>query len=350
MPIQGRIPVNLRIFSRKPETFKMDAMWGMASSPPVHEVRARKAFAVDRESNSYKKTAEKWANAVPYLQKGTTRLALLFDIDDDMYDDVPNTPITGLRVYNLEQRAEGGRAYKVVTQEGYCYDLREDVLLEAIIEAGCEKGGILSGEWVWAVYHSQMRLVRVGSHLYNELLGFTNRKKAAKTCPIRATDLQVGHAYRAVSGLVGVFLGFVNFFGNDSKHQLWFKIDPYDVRIGVRIDDVLRENRNSYFHYSVVKSHSYIEHLGPVDNPPSIDHVRMVGETTLVTTHSQWERRVEMNRTRGNSYIGGFPRYLRHQSGNSNSYVALGTVTAYKGTPVVSDRIKPILRKLGEPV
>jgi hypothetical protein len=67
----------------------------------------------------------------------------------DGFEEVENTP-KKIRVFTLEHRAEGGRAYKVVTEDGYYFDMREGVLLDTLVHCGCEADGTLGGEFVSA--------------------------------------------------------------------------------------------------------------------------------------------------------------------------------------------------------
>jgi len=285
MARQGKIPENLIIYSRAAEDWTLDAMWDKTwqtdDDELVHTVTGRKAFAVDKDSKSASKTAERWSNAVKVLRKqARSRIAMLFDDVEDAYEETPNDPLKNLRVFYLEIRGEGGRAYKVIDERGYVWDLREDVLVEAMIECGIKKGGILGGEYVWAILGSQIRLVRVGSQLHKDLAVSTKRGKQKK---IGVRDLVVGGMYATKSGDMGVFCGFVHSHGNKKKRQLWLEISSYDLNptrwTGTEhvleprthqeaVDYVLSENK--FWNYKVKQSHSYIEKLADVTVPDNI--------------------------------------------------------------------------------
>ena len=207
MPIYG----DLRIFSRKAEEFTIAATGEV--------VKARKAFAVQRDSKS--KTAENWAKAIPWLAPQLDRLQILFEEDADIYEDVPNTPMKNLRLVSIEYRNRGGRAYKVVTEDGYIYDFREDPLVDVITTVGIRPGGYLNGEYVWA---SGPRLIRVGSNEYKQHVEASQRKKADK---ISNKDLVPGCIYEMESGQKVVFWGWVH---SDEaprrKKGLWSDYNP----------------------------------------------------------------------------------------------------------------------------
>jgi hypothetical protein len=103
------------------------------------------------------------------------KLVINIDVPNPLFKDPTitthfNNPITNIRVAGLETRGNGGRAYKVVIDDLYYFDLREDVLLEAMIECGINKGGILNGEYIWVKIRSHMKLIRVGSPLHKEMI------------------------------------------------------------------------------------------------------------------------------------------------------------------------------------
>lgn len=64
-----------------------------------------------------------------------------------------NLPMTGLVIFDFEERGNGGRAWKVKnpSELDTTFDIRETQLLQCILQHGIGKGGVLGGEWVWAV-------------------------------------------------------------------------------------------------------------------------------------------------------------------------------------------------------
>jgi hypothetical protein len=115
--------------------------------------------------------------------------------------------MSGLRIVGLNRRSSGGRAYKVIYPPNYLVDLRENVLLDIIYNAGINVGGKLNGEYVWSVNGSQMRLIRVGSADYKDITAFDEIRNAKR---ISIKDLKPGSIYIAKSGPPAIFLGFVS--------------------------------------------------------------------------------------------------------------------------------------------
>lgn len=128
-------------------------------------VTAAPAFPVDPESKSSMETAVRWAEG---WGKNPSRSV----VGD-------NTPIKEVEIITIDVRAEGGRAYKVRlldVAEGDLYvDMREDVVLDAMLVNGVKKGGIVKGPFVWGRLHSQLRLVRVGSSLHATMIKAADR-------------------------------------------------------------------------------------------------------------------------------------------------------------------------------
>lgn len=118
-----------------------------------------------------------------------------------------NLPMEGLKVVTLEHRGNGGRAYKVITPDGFYFDLREDILLDLMKTEGISPGGILNGKFLWARVGSEMKLVRAGSALYEALLEAGER---ALMSNISIKALKVGTLYETKKGDRGLFLGFVD--------------------------------------------------------------------------------------------------------------------------------------------
>lgn len=121
----------------------------------------------------------------------------------------PNDPLSGYRLVGAEQRGEGGRAWKVISPQGYLVDMREDVFLPILLTKGLPPSGIIDGDFQWCQAGSQLRLELVGSAAHKAYTPAhmvaaeeANRKAASKaktkarradTIPVR--DLVVGGVY-----------------------------------------------------------------------------------------------------------------------------------------------------------
>jgi hypothetical protein len=114
-----------------------------------------------------------------------------------------NKPIHWLKFWCIDERAEGGRAFKVIDEKNRMFDMREDIVEEAIF-AGEFNNGIFFGNYVWGKCHTQMRLVRLDSVLYKKLAEAGRRKNLKK---IPNKDLEVGGVYQMKNGDRYVYLG-----------------------------------------------------------------------------------------------------------------------------------------------
>lgn len=82
-------------------------------------------------------------------------------------EETDNVPLKNVQILSLEKRSEGGRAYKVLIGNRV-FDLREDVLLDVLLNAKVENG-LIDAEFIWCRVGSQMKLVRVGSELHKQM-------------------------------------------------------------------------------------------------------------------------------------------------------------------------------------
>jgi len=88
--------------------------------------------------------------------------------------EVDNKPIKDVKIFSISRRYSSGLQYKILIR-GYLLDLKEDVLLDALIKEGATNG-ILNGEYIWAKIGTNTKLVRIGSELYNMIINFENKK------------------------------------------------------------------------------------------------------------------------------------------------------------------------------
>lgn len=110
----------------------------------------------------------------------------------------------------LNHRGNGGRAYQALIpielDNSYVQvDLREDTLMETILNKGIEAGGKLKGEYAFVKNGSQVNLVLVGSNKYNEAKEKAENKKKMKK--ISNKDLKIGYEYSTIKGEPYVYLG-----------------------------------------------------------------------------------------------------------------------------------------------
>ena len=131
------------------------------SSDQGPSYRVRQAFPVASRSiergHKVVKTAEEWGRGLPgfpWKEDALTPATILV---------LKNIPKSGFRLVSLVSRAEGGRAGKVITPEGFLVDLREDVFTHILFTKGVPADGLLDAELLWCQNGSQLRLDIPGS-------------------------------------------------------------------------------------------------------------------------------------------------------------------------------------------
>ena len=85
---------------------------------------------------------------------------------------VPGVEVPWVEVVSCESRGEGGRAWKVMTPEGWYVDLREDVFFDVFFKGDFTKGEngiVFPGPFRWVRNVTQVRLALVDSDLYREI-------------------------------------------------------------------------------------------------------------------------------------------------------------------------------------
>ena len=130
--------------------------------------RARPAFVVDALYPRLLIDARKWGESM--LQHPPFKNAVIEEVELD------NTPISQITVVGVEHRREGGVAFKVITEQGWLVDFREEEFMEAAL-TGTLVSGAITGQFVWTRGIGQMRLVRVGDTTYNQRKPFGNGVK-----------------------------------------------------------------------------------------------------------------------------------------------------------------------------
>lgn len=275
-PLQGFIPQKITIISNG--TKEIEPGWDDIDGGISPKLVVTPAFVADSNSEAILETGRNWA-AGGYRWGNDNKNKKVNEVN------LENKPRSDYKVVDLEHRSEGGRAYKVIDSDGYYFDLREDVLLDTILNSGIKAGGELNGNFLWARLHTQMRLVREGSALHEALIEATKRSQLKK---VGKTDLQVGSVYRNKKGETFVFCGYVDtvkviypqrrrgFYSDDpkpekfekiKKAQLWQKLADYRLEnfggdYQKTFEDAIEDG--CYFHTEITKEKNVVEHLGNV--------------------------------------------------------------------------------------
>ncbi len=168
-------------------------------------VRVRDTFPLNPDSKTSSETAKRWAEGYSWWVKVGQKQA-------PEYISRGTNSEFGVRILGLEKRSEGGRAYKVVLSAAnlpsdMCFDLREDMLLEAISVEGIERYGMCVGKFVWAIIGSQNKMIPVGGKTWLEIKG--EEAKREKQGVISLKDLIPGRVYLQKDDTKHVYIGKV---------------------------------------------------------------------------------------------------------------------------------------------
>lgn len=209
--------------------------------------------------------------------------------------EVENEPVKNIRLLSLELRSQGGRAYKAVIDDQFYVDLKEDVLMDALLQTGVMPGGKLQGEFIWVKLRSQLKLVRVGSELHRLVLEFDSKKD---TKPISKNELEVGGIYQTRKKEKALFLGYVNttqytiaaikdqkkydylrqpdfkyYHKNIKKAMLFYELYDYET-----LEKNLKglTQPDSDYRFVIKKTHSYLDKINQIElNKNIINTIRL---------------------------------------------------------------------------
>jgi hypothetical protein len=148
-----------------------------------------------------------------------------------------NTPKGGYTIIGAEQRGEGGRAWKVLSPEGYLVDLREDVFMPILLTQGLPRSRVIRAKFQWCVNGSQLRLEKVGSDQWKKYLPYAKAQEAKKAAvkarkakapsTLNAADLEVGGVYQ--------FKQWGIFYQRAYLGKFWVKLEDGTKKGGARL-------------------------------------------------------------------------------------------------------------------
>lgn len=175
--LTGKFPEEISYVCRK-ETFvsigsefdysKIDGEYN------YQNILATPAFVVENGNKNTLETAKKWAK---YFGDNYINIVT-----------VKNTPIKKIKITNKEMGYQGSIVYKCIIDDTYHVELKEDVVLDSILN--CEiSNGYLKGEFIWATGNGGMNLVRINSSRYKAILNY------CELSAIKIKDFEVGAIY-----------------------------------------------------------------------------------------------------------------------------------------------------------
>lgn len=198
--------------------------------------------------------------------------------------EVENLPIKNIKLFCLSRKYSSGLQYKILIKD-YLLDLKEDVLLDALIKEGTTNGGILNGEYIWAKIGSYTKLIRIGSDLHNMIIA-SDKRKNMQIIPKK--KLEPGGVYQNKKGQLSIYLGPVNtvrytpsqvkkFQFNQhivKNHMLFCSIYSHDSSIKIK-NTFLNSPDNCRF--VIRKDHNFIEKVDYISIPSdAVDKVRKI--------------------------------------------------------------------------
>lgn len=258
----GNIPKRIKIYCRPEESFRH--RWDdIEVDQTIAGTKGFPAFVVDAENTKTHVTAQSWCEQNSYewkLNPETNRQERVLKSKDWFIDERDNDPITNVRLIGLEHRGNGGRAYKVKIEDKYVFDLREDVLLDILLNANIDQG-VLPGSYVFAKCGAEMKLIRVGSLLHERMVEATDYWKDEVI-----TKFDVGGIYQNKIGRV-IYLGHVYSRGleikwNKTSRRHWNREEFYDDYerdpISVKVFD--KENKKR-IHLFLETTHDDLKHI-----------------------------------------------------------------------------------------
>lgn len=269
MPIiQGNIPEKITYIYSQTSKVVVGCEWDSDWKDPNFEdskIEVTPAFPADTVNPKSIATGESWARSWRMTKQ-----------EPIQHKEIENKGITDIRVIRLDKRAKGGRAYKVIA-DGFYVDLREDVLIDAMLKTGVKEEGILQGKFIWARIGSEMKLIREGSAIHKKVLSFMDRKALTK---IKNSELEVGGIYTGLKKDKVVFLGFVDTYiykdlDLQTKQTNWrdakatFNYSKEKQKNLMLFADITYNEKalfgENFFNLNFRKSQSYLEKVGIFD-------------------------------------------------------------------------------------
>lgn len=184
------------------------------------DLNVHPTFAYNPKSKTAPETAMRWAK---------------YYTTDKEYEPVVTTTQNHpfqITIVDIDVRAEGGRAYKVVDNQGWLFDLREDQIIDVVAQCGIQPGGVIPATFVWGNLGSATRLLLVGGKIYNAAMERAEKVKTSTT--MKTADFVSGKIYRRLNDNNLLYLGRVLLPGDKEKSFAFVELGNGDNYAGHR--------------------------------------------------------------------------------------------------------------------
>lgn len=168
----GKIPKKLVYYCR-PET-QVRFRWSDVGfeDTTAADVTAIPMFVADADNPKTNNTAKAWAEQYRWSWGADGKRVESTKPFETVERE--NTPVSNVRIIGLDIRGQGGRAYQALIDEKYLVDMREDVMLDTMLNVGMGVNAVLPGEYIFAQIGAEMKLIRVGSKLHEMMIATTS--------------------------------------------------------------------------------------------------------------------------------------------------------------------------------
>ncbi len=188
-----------------------------------------------------------------------------------------NLPIKNIKLFSLYKKSGGICTYKVLI-DNFLVDIKEDVLVDSIIHEGAEPGGILSGDFIWAKFGTQLKLIRIGSELHESILEFNKKKDSS--C-IKKKELKIGGIYQTLRKDYAIYLGEVDTVWQKSSGTGKFNFLHKPIRKSMLFcqmyanenpEDLLKDSsiEQDMYRFSIKTGHKFIEKIDQIEIPKNL--------------------------------------------------------------------------------
>lgn len=115
------------------------------------------AFPIQEGNEGRLETAREWASQYVMNENGK-RIKSPENVKEEALENKSEF-IKSVKLEGIEERGNGGRAWKVIINNKFLIDLRESPLFNSLLLDGCSEGGLLKGEFIFANNGVELRLL-----------------------------------------------------------------------------------------------------------------------------------------------------------------------------------------------